>query len=265
MQKITGASKGIGRALALQFAKLSNISGLVLVARSTPLLTQLTKEINHINSSIDLLPMTADLIDHTSPKLIIDQTIKKFGRIDSLIHNAGMSIIKKVVQQTMDEQYYEQTDVFRVFQLNVMSAFQLTHYAIPYLRKSRGSILYVSSSLAKQPEVGLSLYCSTKAALNIFAKVMAKEEPEITSIIVGPGMTDTDMASYSREYGINVFQENFLKRFTEAKENNQLNKPEDVAKAFCAIALHAPKEWSGSEVENWRTQAVEELIKKINT
>jgi NAD(P)-dependent dehydrogenase (short-subunit alcohol dehydrogenase family) len=214
--------------------------------------------------SVDILALTCRLLE--LQEALVEQlqfsTYRYFHKSIQqtiLVHNAAISVINPLRDINANG---SDSEVFKVYQLNVISIFQLTHFALPYLRQAHGTVLYVSSALAHHAVTGISLYCSTKASLNMFAKCMALEEPDITSIIVTPGMTDTDMQAQTREVADKVFNEEYARRFKEAKESGLLNKPEDVAKSFCAISILGTKEWSGEEID-WKNEKAQSMVNKL--
>ena len=133
---ITGASEGIGRALAKAMAPLG--CRLVLTARSQARLHSLQEELSSI-ASMPPLVVPADVTDADACRALIDTCMAHFGRLDILVNNAGM---------TMWSRFDELEDLAileRVMRVNYLAPAMLTHYALPHLKASRGQVVVVAS------------------------------------------------------------------------------------------------------------------------
>ena len=136
---ITGASSGIGKACALEFAK--HCGGIVITGRNETNLIAVAAEIKKINANV--LTVVADVAVESDCKKIIDETIKKFNRIDALINNAGISM--RALVEDVDV-----TVLQKVMATNFWGMVYCTKYALPHLLKTKGSVIGVSSTACRQ-------------------------------------------------------------------------------------------------------------------
>ncbi|MCG9748685.1 SDR family oxidoreductase [Shewanella sp. Isolate8] len=133
---ITGASEGIGRALAKAMAPLG--CRLVLTARSQARLHSLQQELSSI-ASVPPLVVPADVTDADACQGLIDTCVAHFGRLDILVNNAGMTMWSRF------EDLEDLAILERVMRVNYLAPAMLTHYSLPYLKASRGQIVVVAS------------------------------------------------------------------------------------------------------------------------
>src|SRR6185312_7294435 len=208
---ITGASMGIGEALAKELSKRG--AKVVLAARSAEKLEKLEKEIP--NS----FAVPADMRKLEDITNLIAEAKKKFGRIDILVNNAGQGMRSPV--EKIDMAVYRD-----VMELNVFSVVEAMQAVIPVMRaQGIGYILNVSSMVSKNYYPGLAAYSSTKYALNSIT-LTARQELEPDKIIVSvfhPKMTATD-------FGKNSAGEKYESR--AGRPGMSVDTAEDVATAI---------------------------------
>ena len=180
---ITGASKGIGRALALLLAeKGANLS---LVARSEIELLSLKAEIELIGSKAEIF--VGSVADEDFVKKTINDTVKSFGKIDALINNAGFGIFQKATEIST-------ADWDSIYDTNVKGTFLFCRETIPHMKSvGGGHIINVASDVAKRVFDGGSLYCSSKYAQDAFSMALRKEvrKDAIKVSVVYSGLVDT--------------------------------------------------------------------------
>lgn len=163
---ITGASSGIGAATALSYAEHS--ARLILVGRNEEHLNNVGKQCE-LAKGIKPLIVKADLTIDDDIENIVSKTIKMFGQIDILVNNAGVGFRGNI---------NDGVDLFdKAIALNTRPAYLLTSLVTPYLIKSKGNIVNVSSVAAFGPVKGVDFlpYCISKAALDMFTKCVALE------------------------------------------------------------------------------------------
>lgn len=131
---LTGASEGIGRALARSLARLG--CRLVLSARNEARLRTLQLE---LGSAADVLLVAADVADESQCRALVDACIDKYGRLDILINNAGMTMWSRF-DGLEDLQVLEQ-----IMQVNYLGPARLTHHALPHLKQSHGQVVAIAS------------------------------------------------------------------------------------------------------------------------
>ncbi len=211
---ITGGSRGIGKQVALRFAKQGFNVVINYVSDKTDI-ESLEKEIKAQNSDIDVLLIKSDVTSYEASEEMIKQAIEKFGKIDVLVNNAG--ITKDSLLIRMKEEEFD-----RVIQVNLKGVFNVTKAAVPYMmKKKEGSIINLSSVVGVVGNAGQCNYSASKAGIIGFTKSLAKElaSRNIRVNAVAPGFIKTDMTdvlSDTVKEGINA--QIPLKRMGSAEE-----------------------------------------------
>lgn len=179
---ITGASSGIGRALALECASKGAL--LSLCARRTELLEELKSELK----GTEILITKTDVSKEEDCKQLIENTIEKFGRIDVLINNAGISmralfeeVDLKVIKQLMDVNFY--------------GTVYCSKYALPYLLKTKGSLVGVISIAGFVGLPGRTGYSASKFAIRGFLDTVRIENMKrgLHVLVAAPGFTASEV------------------------------------------------------------------------
>lgn len=183
---ITGAARGIGKAIAIRFAQEgAHIAFTDLNADENFQHTE--KELNAMG--IKAKGYASNAADFTQAGETIDQIVKDFGRVDILINNAG--ITRDGLLMRMTEQQWDM-----VINVNLKSAFNLTKAVIPYMMKQKsGSIVNMSSVVGVSGNAGQANYSASKAGMIGLAKSTAKElgSRGIRANAIAPGFIITDM------------------------------------------------------------------------
>lgn len=184
---ITGASRGIGRAVAKRFA--AEGAHTILVARTQAALEELDDEIR-AETGVESTLLPLDVTDGDSLDKVGAAMYERFGRLDALIANAGTLGTLSPIHHT-DPKVWQ-----NVIDLNLTSCWRLTRSMDPLLRASdSGRAIYVTSTVGHKPRAFWSAYAVSKAGLEMMARVYA-EETKKTNIrvnIVNPGATRTGM------------------------------------------------------------------------
>lgn len=162
---ITGSGRGIGKRLALEFARLG--ACIVLNGRNEERLTIAESEIRKVHPQV--MSVCCDVSTGEGGKMLIENTIAAFGKIDILINNAGISMRGNFAD-------LDPIVVRKVFETNVLGAVNPSIYAIRHLRKTRGSIVFISSLAGIRGLPGISAYGSSKMALRALAESIRIEE-----------------------------------------------------------------------------------------
>lgn len=192
---ITGASKGLGKTLALKLS-LNDIK-VILVARKEEELIAAIEEIRSCGGDADYI--VSDLVKAGSIEYVIEQIQKKYGGIDILINNAGrggMASIEKLSPKLWNS----------IINLNLTVPFLLTHYVIPYMKKNKnGIIINISSEASYSQTKYLGAYGISKCGLDKLTEQIDVEYRDlgIKAYSIQPGWINTNLAISPSEIGIN--------------------------------------------------------------
>lgn len=184
---ITGGGAGIGAAIAVEFAKES--ANIVIAEKNEANLLQVAEKCEKYGAKV--LPITVDLSKEDEVDTIVQKTIDKFGQLDVLINNAAINISLSITSPETMTTYHKLLDT------NLKPAVQLTNLAAPYLAKTKGNIINISSILSKSclqvPE--FTLYGMVKAALDYFSRgsALTLAPSGVRVNVVCPGVVDTAM------------------------------------------------------------------------
>src|ERR1700760_2727129 len=176
---VTGAAKRIGRAIALALAERGASTAITYLA-SQP---EAEKTVRALAAyDVDALAVRCDLNDPESIQQTMASVIEEFGRLDLLVNNAGI-----FASEALEKISVEQWDA--MFATNTRAPFLMAKAAHPHLRKAKGRILNIGSLGGMHPWATHGHYCTSKAALHMLSKTMAKAwAPEISVNCIAPGM-----------------------------------------------------------------------------
>ena len=246
---VCGASRGIGAAIASIAAGWK--ARVVITARSAQALASLAHQIEAAGGSA--LPIPGDSSKEADAREIIQRTLETYGRLDALVYNSGqIEPIAPLAETNLQD--WEQS-----LRVNLLGAVLFTQLAIPSLREVRGRIVYISSGAAEDVIPGWSSYSTAKAAIDHLARILAEEEPAITTLAVRPGVVDTAMQATIRQEGKGRMGERNYNRLSGLYEQNRLLPPEKPGRAIAALALYAPHDLSG-QVLSWNDPQVQAVI-----
>jgi len=152
---VTGASEGIGRALCLLLAERK--AKIVIAARNEERLNELKKEIEAAGGRA--LSVPTDVTDENACKILIEKTVAEFGQIDSLVNNAGRTMWTPL-EDIKDTSIFE-----KIIKLNYLGCVYCTYYSLPYLKKTKGLIVGISSLAGLTGVPARTAYSASKHAL----------------------------------------------------------------------------------------------------
>lgn len=188
---VTGASQGIGRAIAKRFA--AEGCPLLLVARSAPALADLESELARAGSR-DVVAAPGDAGDPATAAAAVHKAVDTFGRVDILVNNAGVGLRAPVAR-------LDPADLEEVFRTNVLGALHFVRETVPHLlRQGSGLVVNVSSIGARQPVPYLGGYGATKAALASLSESLRMEldGTGVAVLTVYPGSVETGFKAHAR-------------------------------------------------------------------
>lgn len=179
---ITGASSGIGRAMAVEFAGRG--AKLVLAARRMQMLESLGEEL----AGTELLIVQTDVSVESDCKNLIERSIEKFGRIDILVNNAGLSM--RALFDDIDLVHFK-----RLMDVNFYGTVYCTRYALPHLLASRGSLAGIISVAGHIPLPARSAYSASKYAVRGFLDTIRVENlyTGLHVLVAAPGFTASEV------------------------------------------------------------------------
>jgi 3-oxoacyl-[acyl-carrier protein] reductase len=219
---ITGASRGIGRQTAMTLAGAG--ATVVLTSRGDAA-AAVAAEVTAAGGQA--LALAADVADGEAVHGVIETTVARFGRIDVLVNNAGITRDQLLLRMKRD-------DWDAVVATNLTGTFLCTQAVLKTMLKQRsGRIISISSVVGQSGNPGQTNYAATKAGIIGFSKALAREvaSRSITVNVVAPGLIDTDM---TRDISTDA-QANWA----SAIPLGRLGTPDDVAAAVCFLASDA--------------------------
>ncbi len=230
---ITGAAKGIGRAIALAFAKDGYSVG-INYNHSENEAFNLKKELLSFN--IDAEIFHADVSKKQDVLKLSRDFIKRFGNIDVLVNNAGISAICPI-----NDMSFEDWD--KLISTNLSSAFYLTKALLPYFIKNKhGSIINISSIWGEKGASCEVAYSASKAGLIGYTKALSKElgPSGIRVNAISPGFIETDMTK--------CYSDVEKKNFADNVSLGRLGNVDDVSKAALFLASDEAKYITGQNL-----------------
>lgn len=218
---ITGGTTGIGKAIALEFAKEGyNIA--INYRSQTENMEKLKKEIE--TNNIKCIYVKADVSKFEETENMVKETIDEYGKIDVLVNNAG--ITQDALLMRMKEEAFRQ-----VIDVNLVGTFNVTKNVVPYMVKRRsGRIINISSVVGEVGNAGQSNYAASKAGIIGFTKSLAKELSSRGILVnaVAPGFIETKMTRHLPE----KVREEILKQIPLGK----MGTPTEVANVVKFLA-----------------------------
>lgn len=220
---ITGSSKGIGKATAIEFAK---IGGYKVVINYLTDKENAEKLSNYLKEKykIETLVIKTDISNEEQVKNMIQEVINKFGRIDVLVNNAGIAIDKEFEDRIVE-------DWKRTLEVNTIGTFLVSKYASENMLKNKsGKIINVSSTNGINTFFPSSIdYDASKAAIiNLTYNLAIQFSPYINVNAVSPGWVNTEM---NKE-----LPKELIKEETEKIYKKRFADPEEIAKVICFLA-----------------------------
>lgn len=188
---ITGASSGIGRETALEMARLG--ARITAVARGADALTSLRAEVERMNGQVHVV--VGDVADWPTVERVATETIQRFGRIDTWVNNAAVSVYATIDDLDVDEFH-------RVTSVNYLGYVHGVKAALPYLRESGGTIINVGSALSERAVPLQAAYSATKHAVKGLTEAlrveMEREGSPVKVVLIEPASMNTPLFDNAR-------------------------------------------------------------------
>jgi NADP-dependent 3-hydroxy acid dehydrogenase YdfG len=190
---VTGASSGIGHATAVALAEAG--ASLAVAARRRDRLESLAGQIGG-----DVLVLETDVTDEAQARSMVDRTVAHFGRLDTLVNNAGVMLLGPIVDAPVEEWR-------RMVELNLLGLLYATHAALPHLLAAAESdprrvadIVNVSSVAGRSARSGSGVYNATKFGVGAFSESLRQEvtQRHVRVSLVEPGAVATELISHNR-------------------------------------------------------------------
>ncbi len=224
---VTGASTGIGNATAEALAEEG--AAVALAARSEDRIAALAEQLD-----TDAIAVPTDIRDEEAVEALIQETADRFGGIDLLVNNAGLGRGSAVEELSTPE--YRQ-----MMETNVDGMFFTARAALPHLRESSGTAVFVGSFAGQYPRSFNPVYAATKWWTRGFAKSLSAQvgDDDVSVTVVNPSEVRTEFGSEDGE------------SFNERFEEGSVSEPEEIAEAIVFAATRSPS--MVSELDLYRT------------
>lgn len=236
---ITGAGNGIGSATAIYFTELGATVSLLDVDADH--LRVVAERCHQIDCGRPKPLLTVGSVtDSEVLKKCVESTVKTFGRLDTLVNNAGVTKTTSILGSPMD-------DYDLIFNVNVRALVELTKLAAPHLIKAQGSVISMASVAGSQVVEGRLYYGMSKAVVKIFTKYAAEElgKHNVRVNCISPGMVKTNLLL---RYGIS--KENLQQYFDECGQKHVLQRcaePQEIAHLIAFLASDLASFVTGSD------------------
>ncbi len=221
---VTGASRGIGRAIAVGMAKRGFDVAINDIERQKDALQDVVKEIEA--SGRRVLTVYADVSNKTDVETMVQKTVENFGRIDAVVNNAGILIVSDV--EHLKEEHWDS-----VLDVNAKGTFLVVQAVLPFMKKQNyGRIVNIASIGGKHGAPEQAHYSASKAAVMGFTRVLAQEVGTfgITANCICPGIILTDMGR------VNLDDIAVRETWQEKTAMRRIGDPEDVVGPVAFLA-----------------------------
>lgn len=230
---VTGASSGIGAATAGRLAAAG--ANVVLAARREERLDEIADEVG-TEYGVDAAAVPTDVTDEDRVAALVETTVERFGGLDAVVANAGLGI-NESVEEMSTETYRTMMDV------NVDGAFFTAREAVPHLRETGGTIVFVGSFAGQYPRPGNPVYAATKWWVRGFALSLAGSVGED-----GVGVSVVNPTEVRTEFGS---EDEAMDTFEDAFDPGEVTDPSEVADAV-AFAVRQEPPTATAEIDLYR-------------
>jgi NADP-dependent 3-hydroxy acid dehydrogenase YdfG len=233
---VTGASSGIGEATAIALA--AEGATVAIAARRRDRLEQV---VERIGRDADVLVVETDITDEAAARAMVEATVTEFGRLDTVVNNAGVMLLGPIVDAPVEEWR-------RMVELNVLGLLYTTHAALPHLLESAereprrvADIVNVSSVAGRHARLGSGVYNATKFGVGAFSESLRQEvtRRHVRVSLIEPGATRTELAGHNRPEVLETMAATF--------GDTELMQAEDIAESI-VFTVTRPRHVAVNEV-----------------
>jgi NADP-dependent 3-hydroxy acid dehydrogenase YdfG len=233
---VTGASSGIGEATAVALA--AEGATVAIAARRRDRLEQV---VERIGNDADVLVIETDITDEAAARAMVESTVTEFGRLDTVVNNAGVMLLGPIVDAPVEEWR-------RMVELNLLGLLYTTHAALPHLleaadREPRrvADLVNVSSVAGRVARSGSGVYNATKHGVGAFSESLRQEVTgrHVRVSLVEPGAVRTELAGHNRPEVLETLRANFAQ--------TEIMRAEDIAESI-VFTVTRPRHVAVNEV-----------------
>lgn len=218
---ITGGTRGIGFSTVRTFLK--NGAKVALLGSKEETVNKAVNELKNENDSYEVIGFYPNLTNELEIKNMFESVKEKFGKIDIVVNNAGISSKTPLINYTIEE--YD-----KICDLNIKSVFVMSKISIPFLSETKGNIINTSSMVSIYGQPSGVMYPASKFAVNGITKSLARELAPMGIRVnaVAPGITETDM--------VKSLPKELIEPLIKTIPLGRIGKPEDVSNAILFLA-----------------------------
>jgi len=218
---ITGGTRGIGFSTVRTFLK--NGAKVALLGSKEETVNKAVNELKNENDSYEVIGFYPNLTNELEIKEMFENVKEKFGKIDIVVNNAGISSKTPLINYTIEE--YD-----KICDLNIKSVFVISKISVPFLSETKGNIINTSSMVSIYGQPSGVMYPASKFAVNGITKSLARELAPMGIRVnaVAPGITETDM--------VKSLPKELIEPLIKTIPLGRIGKPEDVSNAILFLA-----------------------------
>ncbi|MFC5202110.1 SDR family NAD(P)-dependent oxidoreductase [Streptomyces sp. NPDC048448] len=225
---VTGASSGIGRAIAIALSKAG--ARVAAGARRADRVRSLAED-----APGEVLALELDVTDPQSVRDAVEATVERFGTLDVLVNNAGVMLSGQILGA-------DTTEWTRMVETNLLGSMYAVHSALPHLLRSKGAVVQISSTSGRVSSAASGVYAATKFGVTAFSEALRQEVTEqgVRVVVVEPGFVATELTTHITDPAIQAMAKTMA-------ESMRTLQAEDIAGAVL-YALSQPEHVAVNEI-----------------